>query len=121
MDSCDMSARLAAIKDIPTQRLIELAVAEAAGRISILPSAAERAHQDNQPNEPLTLEELKEMAHQPVWVECQYFIGWAILHIAWPEIYVAAADGNTYFIWTNGKYNERLGAKLYRRPPKEET
>lgn len=61
------------------------------------------------------------MAHQPVWMECQYFIGWAILHIAWPEIYVAAADGNTYFIWTNGEYNERLGAKLYRRPPKEET
>ena len=79
-----------------------------------------RTHQDAQPNEPLTLEELKEMAHQPVWMECQYFIGWAILHIAWPEIYVAAADGNTYFIWTNGEYNERLGAKLYRRPPKED-
>lgn len=29
------SARLAAIKDIPTERLIELAVAEAAGLISI--------------------------------------------------------------------------------------
>lgn len=79
-----------------------------------------RTHPDAQPNEPLTLDELKEMAHQPVWVECQYFIGWAILHLAWPEIFVVAADGNTYFIWTNGEYNERLGAKLYRRPPKEE-
>lgn len=59
MDSSDMSARLAAIKDIPTQRLIEVAVAEAAGLISILPSAAERARQDAQPNEPLTLEELR--------------------------------------------------------------
>lgn len=48
----DTCARLAAIKDIPTQRLIELAVAEAAGLISILPSAAERAHKDAQPNEP---------------------------------------------------------------------
>lgn len=51
--SSDTSARLAAIKDIPTERLIELAVAEAAGLISILPSAAERAHPDAQLNEPL--------------------------------------------------------------------
>lgn len=119
MDSSDMSARLAAIKDIPTERLIELAVAEAAGRISILPSAAERAHQDAQSNEPLTLDELRGMVRQPIWMECKHFSGWAILHLAWPEIYVSAADGNTYFIWANGEYNERLGAKLYRRPPKE--
>lgn len=52
LQSSDTSARLAAIKDIPTQRLVELAVAEAAGLISILPSAAERAHQDGQLNEP---------------------------------------------------------------------
>lgn len=45
MDSSDMSARLAAIKDIPTERLIELAVAEAAGRIVISASAADVAHE----------------------------------------------------------------------------
>lgn len=69
MDSCDTSARLAAIKNIPTQRLIELAVAEAAGQIVISPSAAERAHQDNQTNEPLTLDDLRGMYGKPVWVE----------------------------------------------------
>lgn len=45
MNGCDMSARLAAIKDIPTDRLIQLAVAEAAGRIVISPSAADIAHE----------------------------------------------------------------------------
>lgn len=45
MNGCDMSARLAAIKDIPTERLIELAVAEAEGRIVIPPSAADIAHE----------------------------------------------------------------------------
>lgn len=79
-----------------------------------------RTHQDAQPNEPLTLDELRGMVRQPIWMECKHFSGWAILHLAWPEIYVSAADGNTYFIWANGEYNERLGAKLYRRPPKEE-
>lgn len=79
-----------------------------------------RTHPDAQPNEPLTLDELRGMVRQPIWMECKHFSGWAILHLAWPEIYVSAADGNTYFIWANGEYNERLGAKLYRRPPKEE-
>lgn len=27
---------------------------------------------------------------------------------------------DTYYIYTNGKYNDLLGAKLYRRPPKED-
>lgn len=44
--TADMSARLAAIKDIPTARLIELARAEGAGRLVIPPSAADLAHQE---------------------------------------------------------------------------
>lgn len=52
--SSDMTARLAAIKDIPTARLIELAAAESEGRIVILASTAEIAHRAVQPNEPLS-------------------------------------------------------------------
>lgn len=67
--SGDTSARLAAIKDMPTERVIALAQAEAAGLVSISSAAAGAAHQDAQPNEPLTLEELEKMDGQPVWVE----------------------------------------------------
>lgn len=79
-----------------------------------------KTHQGNQPNEPLTLEELQEMEGATVWLECKHFCGWAILSICWPEIYVAEPDGNVFFVWTNGEYNEKLGAKLYRHPPKED-
>lgn len=42
--SGDMTARLAAVKDIPTPRLIELIRAEAEGRVVIRPSAADSYH-----------------------------------------------------------------------------
>ena len=42
----DMIARLAAIKDSPTPRLIALAAADADGRIVILESVAERVHRE---------------------------------------------------------------------------
>lgn len=118
--SSDTSARLAAIKDIPTQRLIELAVAKAAGLISILPSAAERAHQDAQPNEPLTLEELWETHAKPAWLDCKYEKGWGIVGVyEYGRMVCITTLNDTYFIYTNGEYNDLLGAKLYRRPPKE--
>lgn len=116
MDSCDMSARLAAIKDIPTQRLIELAVADAAGLISILPSAAERARQDAQSSEPLTLEDLRGMYGKPVWVE--YEDGsdgaWGLVGIS--EITFPA--GGFCVICEDG-FGQSW--KAYRRPPKEES
>lgn len=116
--SSDTSARLAAIKDIPTQRLIELAVAEAAGLISILPSAAELAHQDAQPNEPLTLEELLGMQAKPGWLDCKYEKGWGIIGVyKFSRIISITTLNDTYFIYANGEYNDPLGAKLYRRPP----
>lgn len=37
----DMTARMAAVKDIPTERLIELAQAEAAGLVTISTSPAD--------------------------------------------------------------------------------
>lgn len=111
----DTSARLAAIKDIPTQRLIELAMAEAAGLISILPSAAERAHQDNQPNEPLTLEELRGMYGKPVWVEYEDGKdgGWGLLGIG--EITFPAGE---FCVICEEGFGQSW--KAYRRPPKED-
>lgn len=117
--SSDTSARLAAIKDIPTQRLIELAVADAEGRISISPSAAERAHQDAQPNEPLTLEELREMEGKPVWVVgvtgINHFRGnWDICEWKNGEIIYLPYGAETPDITLY-----RKTWWLYRRPPKE--
>lgn len=42
----DMTARMAAVKDIPTAQLIELIRAEAEGRVVIRLSAAEIAHRE---------------------------------------------------------------------------
>lgn len=118
LHSSDTSARLAAIKDMPTERVIALAQAEAAGLVSISASAAGEAHQDAQPNEPLTLEELREMKGEPVWLKEGLKVGeWAIvlgredLHC----IYLTAWRGYMRFpledcgtVWF-----------AYRRPPKE--
>lgn len=121
LQSSDTSARLAAIKDIHTERLIELAVAEADGLISIAPSAAELAHQDAQPNEPLTLEELRGMEGQPVWVVGDDgFVGngWCFIScVIYDTVEVVATNGLIYRIRT-----ELIGRtfKFYRRPPKED-
>lgn len=47
-------------------------------------SAIENAPTLAQPNEPLTLEQLREMDGEPVWVEMKIFhklTGWAIVHV----------------------------------------
>lgn len=110
--SSDTSARLAAIKDIPTRRLIELAVAETAGLISISPSAAERARQDVQPNEPLTQKDLLGMDGKWVWLTDHVGgkdIGWARID----DTSIQTVDG-----WLDV---EACGVEFdaYRRPPKE--
>lgn len=172
--SGDMTARMAAVKDIPTARLIELIRAEAEGRVVIRPSASDsylraamgieeiiqrldsiarkkhaknamlpdgwpldpeivkdeaalreaidllRTHQDAQPNEPLTLEELEKMDGQPVYVVdrvYQPYSGWWI--IGWTEdcFVLAAAKrrGIQYIVQNYG-----IDWVAYRRPPKEE-
>lgn len=90
-----------------------------------------RSHPEAQPNEPLTLEELREMDGEPVWVKSKHFTGWGIcckpnftvfgiVRNSQCDIAFYAADGHVYFAWTSNGYNERLGAKIYRRPPKED-
>lgn len=116
--SSDTSARLAAIKDIPTQRLIELAVAEAAGLISISPSAAELAHQGAQPNEPLTLEELRLMGGLPVWVETPG----VDREISGRWVIVDGVNRGEKALFTRGDFTCHDYGTVwlaYRRPPKE--
>lgn len=80
-----------------------------------------RTHQDNQPNEPLTLEELREMDSQPVWVELGpgYEGRWALVQV-WAKstniIYLIQANGSVLHL----KAEIDNGAKLYRHPPKED-
>lgn len=81
-----------------------------------------RTHQDAQPNEPLTLEELRGMHGKPGWLDCKYEKGWGIIGVyEFGRMISITTLNDTYFIYTNGEYNDLLGAKLYRRPPKEES
>lgn len=92
---------------------------------------AVKAMQKEEPNEPLTLEDLRKMDGEPVWVKSKHFTGWGIcckpnftvfgiVRNSQSDIAFYAADGHVYFAWTSNGYNERLGAKIYRRPPKED-
>lgn len=70
-----------------------------------------KTHQEAQPNEPLTFDELREMDGQPVWDTRLQVWGLVDLGMAIVvskkgdiELNIAAAEG-----------------RLYRRPPKEET
>lgn len=75
-----------------------------------------RTHQDNQPNEPLTLEELRGMYGKPVWVE--YEDGkdgrWGLVGIG--EITFPAGE---FCVICEDGFGQSW--KAYRRPPKEET
>ena len=72
------------------------------------------------PNAPLTLEELREMDGQPVWIERPgYGAKWALVNV-W-----AKATNIIYLTCNNGMPLHLLpelesGAKIYCRPPKEE-
>lgn len=78
-----------------------------------------RTHQDAQPNEPLTLEDLREMDGRPVWVERPgYGAHWAMVQV-W-----AKSTNIIYLIYNNGavlhpQVEIACGAKFYRRPQKE--
>lgn len=79
-----------------------------------------KTHPDNQPNEPLTLEELRGMAGQPVWIKKGLEISeWAIvlgredlfcLHFAVLRGQMRLAPKEYGTVWF-----------AYRRPPKEVT
>lgn len=68
-----------------------------------------RTHPEAQPNEPLTLEELREMDGQPVWLNVAGGV-WAL---------VGVADG-VFWMDLGGSIDmAHLEGKAYRRPPKE--
>lgn len=80
-----------------------------------------RTYPDAQPNEPLTLEELKEMDGEPVLVDRGpgYRRQWALV-----QVYAKSSD-IVYLTLSNGavlhlKVELKCGTKIYRRPPKED-
>lgn len=94
------SAESEAQKKIDPNRVLWMVVND---RIAALKEAISllKAHQDNQPNEPLTADELQEMIGQPVY--CADIEEWKIVDKF--AIRAVSCDG----------------ASLYRRKPKEET
>lgn len=70
-------------------------------------------------NAPLTLDELREMDGEPVFIKNLGHLGhWALVQ--------EASDGNIYFTASNGmgfsaRAVLRYGGKVYRRKPEEET
>ena len=76
-----------------------------------------------QPNDPLTLEELREMDGEPVWWEDKYErAGYGIISISEFDkaIYIVAANG-TFVAIAHGEMNKHLGLTLFHRKPEEET
>lgn len=61
-----------------------------------------------QPNEPLTLEELKEMRGRPVWIDELYV--WGLVKVIQEKVFL---------VTINGVYNAEQ-YKVYRRPPEGE-
>lgn len=78
-----------------------------------------RTHQDAQPNEPLTLEELRKMDGQPVWVKAPGVSN----DISGRWVIVEGVDLEDRTIYTRGDFScHDYGAVwlAYRRPPKED-
>ena len=69
----------------------------------------------SQPNEPLTLDELREMDGEPVWVETKAGLKfWGIV----TKICVSSGDGRYLLITEDTEYGQTWVA--YRRPPEGE-
>lgn len=96
--------RLRIIKDVPTEELRK---------------CVEKWRGTHEADDPLTLDELREMDGEPVWVESPGYIKFWALVLAWGE----AADA-VYLIHSNGSATFALtvfdcGGKAYRRKPEE--
>lgn len=74
-----------------------------------------KTHPEAQPNEPLTLEELREMDGEPVWVTHKDGSGgrWGIVNIYPSGICADVRSGQAYW------FADYIGTIAYRRPPKE--
>lgn len=81
---------------------------------------AEEVTAAQQPNDPLTIEELQEMDGEPVWIDRELHpqAGWALVRV-WSK-----AKNAIYLIYRNG--NTEVpgcvladGGKIYRRKPEE--
>lgn len=84
---------------------------------------AEEVTAAQQPNDPLTLEELREMDGEPVWIDRRLHpqAGWALVRV-WSKW--SKAKNAIYLIYRNG--NTEMpgcvladGGKIYRRKPEE--
>lgn len=82
---------------------------------NLLALALDRTPTYEPPNDPLTLEELREMDGKPVWIESKYSGGWHILDSFWNERVYMLGDAG-YII---GNYGKTWLA--YRRKPEEGT
>ncbi len=107
-------AKITDVDGVSINRICELAQAEKDGRLVVLP-----------PNDPLTLEELREMDGEPVWIEWGGHpqAGWALVRV-WSKW--SKAKNAIRLICRNG--NTEVpgcvladGGKIYRRKPEEET
>lgn len=81
-----------------------------------------RTHPGSQPNDPLTLDELREMDGEPVWIEWGGHpqAGWALVRV-WSKasntVYLTYHNGNTDLI----HFVLNDGGEIYRRKPEEGT
>lgn len=76
-----------------------------------------KTHQDAQPNEPLTMEELREMEGKPVPVWCDKENGYIFIATTKTDPY-----NQVWYFSHKGFANTALyySTKFYRRPPKED-
>lgn len=75
------------------------------------------------PNDPLTMEELREMDGEPVWWEDKYKnAGYGIVSISEFDkvIYIVTVNG-TFVAIAHGEMNKHLGLTLFRRKPEAGT
>ena len=78
-----------------------------------------RTHPDAQPNEPLTLEELREMVGEPVWVQSPGIPEYG----SWRIVAGVDTEDGERALYCNGDYTCRDYGKVwlaYRRPPEED-
>lgn len=84
--------------------------------------SALRAQAEAEKNEPLTLDELREMDGEPVWVEVpdgyKHYNGWALVDVTWKK------NNVIYLVRAHGPVNPceavlKNGWKIYRRKPEE--